>query len=46
MTPLPPKKPNDGCLNFIEKNDEVLVVGFGPKGHAVGDTPGIHFKVV
>ena len=21
--------PNDGCLNFIEENDEVLVAGFG-----------------
>uniref|UniRef100_A0A4W6FX28 Small ribosomal subunit protein uS12 n=1 Tax=Lates calcarifer TaxID=8187 RepID=A0A4W6FX28_LATCA len=25
--------PNDGCLNFIEENDEVLVAGFGRKGH-------------
>ncbi|EPQ11366.1 40S ribosomal protein S23 [Myotis brandtii] len=24
--------PNDGCLNFIEENDEVLVAGFGRKG--------------
>ena len=31
--------PNDGCLNFIEENDEVLVAGFGRKGHAVGDIP-------
>uniref|UniRef100_A0A8C2MEQ8 Small ribosomal subunit protein uS12 n=1 Tax=Cricetulus griseus TaxID=10029 RepID=A0A8C2MEQ8_CRIGR len=38
--------PNDGCLNFIEENDEVLVAGFGGKGHAVGDMPGVHFKVV
>ena len=38
--------PNDGCLNFIEENDEVLVAGFGCKGHAVGDIPGICFKVV
>ncbi|XP_060091723.1 small ribosomal subunit protein uS12-like [Heteronotia binoei] len=36
--------PNDGCLNFIE-NDEVLVAGFGRKGHAVGDIPGVRFKV-
>ncbi|TKC40856.1 hypothetical protein EI555_012628 [Monodon monoceros] len=35
--------PNDGCLNFIEENDEVLVAGFGHKGHAVGDIPGVHF---
>ena len=38
--------PNDGCLNFIEENDEVLVAGFGSKGHAVGDIPGVHFKAV
>uniref|UniRef100_A0A8C6E4H1 Small ribosomal subunit protein uS12 n=1 Tax=Moschus moschiferus TaxID=68415 RepID=A0A8C6E4H1_MOSMO len=38
--------PNDGCLNFIEENDEVLVAGFGRKGHAVGDIPGVCFKVV
>merc|ERR1712055_257713 len=25
--------PNDGCLNYIEENDEVLVSGFGRKGH-------------
>ncbi|KAK6307690.1 hypothetical protein J4Q44_G00209610 [Coregonus suidteri] len=36
--------PNDGCLNFIEENDEVLVAGFGRKGHAVGDIPGVRFK--
>nr|XP_029118162.1 40S ribosomal protein S23-like isoform X2 [Elaeis guineensis] len=38
--------PNDGCLNFIEENDEVLIAGFGHKGHAVGDIPGVRFKVV
>ena len=32
--------PNDGCLNFIEENDEVLIAGSGRKGHAVGDIPG------
>ena len=37
--------PNDGCLNFIEENDEVLVSGFGRKGHAVGDIPGVRFKI-
>uniref|UniRef100_A0A8C9GWH8 Small ribosomal subunit protein uS12 n=1 Tax=Piliocolobus tephrosceles TaxID=591936 RepID=A0A8C9GWH8_9PRIM len=36
--------PNDRCLNFIEENDEVLVAGFGRKGHAVGDIPGVRFK--
>ena len=37
--------PRDGCLNFIEENDEVLVAGFGRSGHAVGDIPGVRFKV-
>ncbi|CAH8664053.1 unnamed protein product [Schistosoma curassoni] len=37
--------PNDGCLNFIEENDEVLVSGFGRKGHAVGDIPGFQNQV-
>ncbi|CAI5784080.1 40S ribosomal protein S23 [Podarcis lilfordi] len=27
--------PHDGYLNFTEENDEVLVDGFGRKGHAV-----------
>lgn len=38
--------PNDGCLNYIEENDEVLISGFGRSGHAVGDIPGVRFKVV
>merc|ERR1712122_98467 len=38
--------PKDGCLNFVEENDEVLVAGFGRKGHAVGDIPGVRFKIV
>ncbi|RKO88538.1 ribosomal protein S12/S23-domain-containing protein, partial [Blyttiomyces helicus] len=38
--------PNDGCLNFIEENDEVLIAGFGRKGKAVGDIPGVRFKIV
>ena len=41
-----PFVPRDDCLNFIEENDEVLVAGFGCKGHAVGDVPGVRFKVV
>ncbi|CAK5022374.1 unnamed protein product [Meloidogyne enterolobii] len=28
------------------ENDEVLVSGFGRSGHAVGDIPGVRFKVV
>jgi len=38
--------PLDGCLNYLAENDEVLVAGFGRKGHAVGDIPGVRFKVV
>jgi len=38
--------PNDGCLNYIDENDEVLVAGFGRSGHSVGDIPGCRFKVV
>ena len=37
--------PRDGCLNYIEENDEVLISGFGRRGHAVGDIPGVRFKV-
>ncbi|PVF93844.1 hypothetical protein CPB86DRAFT_876829 [Serendipita vermifera] len=38
--------PNDGCLNFIDENDEVLISGFGRSGKAKGDIPGVRFKVV
>ena len=38
--------PRDGCLNFVDENAEVLIAGFGRKGHAVGDSPGGRFKVV
>ncbi len=38
--------PRDGSLQFIDENDQVLVSGFGRKGHAVGDIPGVRFKVV
>ncbi|KAL3896624.1 MAG: hypothetical protein SGCHY_003953 [Lobulomycetales sp.] len=38
--------PNDGCLNFVEENDEVLIAGFGRKGKAKGDIPGVRFKLV
>merc|ERR1712139_41719 len=37
--------PRDGCLNFVEENDEVLVSGFGRSGHAKGDIPGVRFKI-
>ena len=32
------------CL--FATQDEVLIAGFGRKGHAVGDIPGVRFKVV
>lgn len=38
--------PRDGCLNFIDENDEVLISGFGRSGHALGDIPGVRFKVI
>jgi small subunit ribosomal protein S23e len=38
--------PNDGCLLYIEDNDEVLIAGFGRSGHAVGDIPGVRFQVL
>ncbi|KAL7321009.1 ribosomal protein S23 [Mucor circinelloides] len=38
--------PNDGCLNYVDENDEVLIAGFGRKGRAIGDIPGVRFKVV
>jgi small subunit ribosomal protein S23e len=38
--------PQDGCLNFCDENDEVLVAGFGRSGHSVGDIPGVRFKTV
>lgn len=38
--------PRDGCLNYVDENDEVLVAGFGRSGHAKGDIPGVRFKIV
>mmetsp|Transcript_18809 Transcript_18809/g.24813 ORF Transcript_18809/g.24813 Transcript_18809/m.24813 type:complete len:146 (+) Transcript_18809:73-510(+) len=38
--------PRDGSLNYVDENDEVLIAGFGRSGHAVGDIPGVRFKVV
>jgi len=32
-------------LNYVDENDEVLISGFGRRGHAVGDIPGVRFKV-
>lgn len=38
--------PRDGSLNFTDENDEVLISGFGRAGRAIGDIPGVRFKVV
>ncbi|MFO8019124.1 MAG: 30S ribosomal protein S12 [Promethearchaeia archaeon] len=38
--------PGDGSLNFIDEHDLVLVEGIGgAKGRAVGDLPGVRWKV-
>ena len=37
---------HDLYIVYLQENDEVLVAGFGRKGHAVGDIPGVRFKVV
>jgi len=29
----------------VDPQDEVLIAGFGRRGHAVGDIPGVRFKV-
>lgn len=31
------------CAIYVK--DEVLIAGFGRRGHAVGDIPGVRFKV-
>ena len=38
--------PRDGGMSFVDENDEVLVAGFGRSGKAVGDLPGVRFKIV
>ena len=38
--------PMDGSITYINDNDEVMVSGFGRSGHAVGDIPGVRFKVI
>ena len=48
LTESPDSHPlvNFSGLFVFQENDEVLVAGFGRKGHAVGDIPGVRFKVV
>jgi len=39
--------PGDGALNFIDEHDEVILEGIGgPGGGAMGDLPGVRWKVV
>src|SRR6056297_3139215 len=39
--------PGDGALTFVEEHDYVTVVGIGgARGGAVGDLPGIRWKVI
>ncbi|MHC1624809.1 MAG: 30S ribosomal protein S12 [Methermicoccaceae archaeon] len=39
--------PGDGAINFIDEHDEVLVERIGGgKGGAMGDIPGVRFKVI
>lgn len=33
----------EACMHSMQ--DEVLIAGFGRRGHAVGDIPGVRFKV-
>merc|ERR1712130_1053345 len=44
------KQPNSAIRKCVRvqliKNGKVLVAGFGRSGHAVGDIPGVRFKVV
>ncbi|HEY4698938.1 MAG TPA: 30S ribosomal protein S12, partial [Nitrososphaerales archaeon] len=38
--------PLDGALNFVDEHDEVVVEGIGGSmGRAMGDIPGIRYKV-
>ena len=34
------------CDLVFALQDEVLIAGFGRRGHAVGDIPGVRFKVL
>lgn len=39
--------PGDGALNMVDEHDEVVVAGIGgSRGGAMGDIPGIRWKVV
>ena len=39
--------PGDGALTFIEEHDSVIIEGIGgAKGRAIGDLPGVRWKVI
>ena len=39
--------PDDGALNVVDEHDEVVVEGIGgTRGGAMGDIPGVRWKVV
>jgi len=39
--------PGDGALNLIDEHDEVVVEGIGgSRGRAMGDIPGVRWKVI
>ncbi|MEM0097036.1 MAG: 30S ribosomal protein S12 [Conexivisphaerales archaeon] len=38
--------PGDGALNYVDEHDEVLIEGIrGSQGRAMGDIPGVRWKV-
>ena len=39
--------PGDGALTFVDEHDEVIVEGIGgARGRAMGDLPGVRWKVI
>jgi small subunit ribosomal protein S12 len=39
--------PKDGGILYIDEHDEVIIEGIGgPKGRAMGDIPGVKYKVI
>ena len=39
--------PWDGGINYIDEHDEVVIEGIGgPRGHSMGDIPGVRYKVI
>jgi len=39
--------PGDGALNMVDEHDEVIVEGIGgSRGGAMGDIPGVRWKVI